>query len=433
MLGLAADLGWRAYTRPRFAVLVEGNILGALRQPDLAQKALDSVMADIPPEMQSMVNLKDKLEVRTLERAQSRPAVVTETLIKQALVKTVPSLAFATAITVNGQDVVAVSDEPTAEAVKESILDEYKDTVLKDASVEQLAFQETIDWHPKVVPTERVRSVEEAITILKHGTDRVVTYHVKNGDTGWDIARSYNVSTDQLAKANPNVNLEALQIDQALNVTFREPYVHTQSVSKRVVQESIPFTEQTQKDSNLWPWQYVVVTPGVPGSRELTIREYRENGQVVKTEVINNKVLSQPKVQVAKTGTKQVPNLGTGSLVFPVVGEITSPFGPRWGSYHSGLDIAVSEGTPVLAADSGMVTFEGWDSNYGYVVHIDHGGGQLVTWYAHLSRFGVAQGAVVQKGDVIGYSGNTGFSTGPHLHFEVHDNGSAVNPINYYQ
>jgi LysM repeat protein len=165
-------------------------------------------MADTPPEMQSMVKLKDKLEVRTLERAQSRPAVVTETLIKQALVKTVPSLAFATAITVNGQDVVAVSDEATAEAVKESILDEYKDTVLKDASVEQLAFQEQIDWHPKVVPTERVRSSEEAISILKHGTDRVVTYHVKDGDTGWDIARSYNVSTDQLAKANPNVNLD---------------------------------------------------------------------------------------------------------------------------------------------------------------------------------------------------------------------------------
>lgn len=388
VLGLAADLSWRAYAPPRSGTLAQASLLGALSE------------LEVPP---------------------TAP-------------ETVPTLVEATAITVNGQDVVAVTDVEAAKAVKESILNEYKSDVLHDASdVEQLAFQEQIDWHPKTVPLERVRTIEDAISILKHGTDRRVTYEVRSGDTGWDIARSYNVSTDQLAQANPAVNLENLQIGQELNVTFREPYVHTQSISKRVVKESIPFTERVTKDADLWPWQYVVITPGIPGARELTIREYRENGRVVKTEVIENKVLEQPKQQVAKTGSKQVPDMGTGSLVFPVAGDITSWFGPRWGSFHYALDIAASTGTPVLAADSGMVVYRGWDGNYGMVIHLDHGGGDLVTWYAHLSGYAVKQGDTVEKGQVIGYVGDTGFSTGPHLHYEVHVDGVAVDPLEFYQ
>ncbi|HYF92953.1 MAG TPA: peptidoglycan DD-metalloendopeptidase family protein [Symbiobacteriaceae bacterium] len=434
LLGVAADLGWRAYTRPRYAVLVAGNLVGALRQPEVAEKALEAVFSQVPKELQAQVDLKSQIQVRPLSKEDNQPAVTDSPMIEQALVKTIPSLAYATAITVDGQDIVAVNDVEAARTVRETILAEYKTAVLGDSSdVEQLAFQEKIDWHPKVVPTERVRTVEEAINILKHGTDKLATYIVKSGDTGWDIARSYNVTTDQLAKANPEVDLESLQIDQALNVTFREPYVHTQSVSKRVVKEGIPFTERTVKDPDLWPWQYVVLTPGAPGVRELTIREYRENGRVVKTEVLENEVLQQPKQQVARTGTKQVPALGTGTLVFPVVGELTSPFAPRWGSFHYGIDLAASEGTPVLAADSGMVVFRGWDGNYGYVLHVDHGGGEMVTWYAHLSGFAVSQGETVTKGQVIGYVGNTGFSTGPHLHYEVHVNGTAVNPLEFYQ
>lgn len=388
MLGLVADLSWRAYAPPRSGTLAQASLLGALSQPEA------------PPTAQ----------------------------------KPVSKLVDATAITVNGQDVVAVSDVEAAKAVKDSILNEYKTDVLQDASdVEQLAFLEHIDWHPKTVPSERVRTIEEAISILKHGTDRLVTYEVRSGDTGWDIARSYNVSTDQLAQANPAINLESLQIGQQLNVTFREPHVHTQSISKRVVKESIPFTERVTKDANLWPWQYVVTTPGVPGTRELTIREYRENGRIVKTEVTENKVLEQPKQQVATTGTKQVPDMGTGAMVFPVSGDITSWFGPRWGSFHYALDVAASSGTPVLAADSGMVIYRGWDGNYGMVIHIDHGGGDLVTWYAHLSGYAVNQGDTVEKGQVIGYVGDTGFSTGSHLHYEVHVDGVAVNPLEFYQ
>lgn len=432
MLGIAADLGWRALSRPRYAVIVDGRLVGAIRQPDVAMAVLQSLLGQITPEMELHVNLAEKLTVRSLEQKE-RVSTISESEIETALVQTIPSLAQATAITVNGQDVVAVADVNSAQAVRDRILDEYKSTVLRDASaVEQVKFQETIAWRPKLVKTENVRSVEEAIRILKHGTDKLVTHLVQKGDTGWDIARSYNVTTEQLAKANPALNLDTLQIGETLNVTFREPYVHTQSVSKRMVKEPIPFTEQIVKDDSLWPWQYEVQTPGAHGSRQLTIREYRENGRIVKTEVLENVVLEKPKVQIAKQGTKQVPALGTGALVYPVVGVTTSYFGPRWGGVHQGIDIGAQTGTPVLAADSGMVVFRGWEGNYGYIVRINHGSG-MVTWYGHLSGFNVQLGDRVNKGDVIGYVGNTGYSTGPHLHYEVHVDGSPVNPLRYYQ
>ena len=436
ILGILGDLGWRSATRPRFVVEVAGKVVGAIRKPEVAQAALDTVMKQITPEMQLKVNLPETLTVRSV-RPGERLAAATPEAIEIALAGQIPSFVRAIAITVNGNDVVAVESEQAAQVVRDRILDEYRQTVLKDASaVEQLKFQETIAWHPKLVKEENVRSIDEAMNILKLGTNRLVTYVVKSGDTGWDIARSYNLTTDQLARANPTADIENLQIGQVLNVTYKEPYVHTVSVSKKVVTEPIPFTEEIQRDANLWPWQYQIVTPGVPGTRQLTIREYRENGTVIKTEVLSNEVKTQPKAQVAKQGTKQIPDLGTGQLVFPVVGVLTSPFGPRWGElgdFHTGIDIAAPAGTPVLAADSGMVVFRGWSGNYGNLLKIDHGGGKLETWYGHLSAFNVSVGDTVKKGQVIGYVGNTGFSTGPHLHYEVRDHGTAVDPLGYYK
>ena len=121
---------------------------------------------------------------------------------------------------------------------------------------------------------------------------------------------------------------------------------------------------------------------------------------------------------------------GSGQLIWPVNGTLTSPFGYRWGRLHAGIDIAVPEGTPIRAADSGRVALAQYYGGYGNYTCIDHGGG-LSTCYGHQSGFAVSSGDSVTQGDVIGYSGNTGSSTGPHLHFEVRVNGTPVDPMGY--
>ena len=121
---------------------------------------------------------------------------------------------------------------------------------------------------------------------------------------------------------------------------------------------------------------------------------------------------------------------GSGRFIWPVNGTFTSPFGYRWGRLHAGIDIAVPEGTPIRAADGGTVAIAGWTGGYGNYTCINHGGG-VSTCYGHQSRIAVSVGQSVSQGQVIGYSGNTGNSTGPHLHFEVRIGGNPVDPMGY--
>lgn len=118
------------------------------------------------------------------------------------------------------------------------------------------------------------------------------------------------------------------------------------------------------------------------------------------------------------------------SLVAPVGGMISSRFGGRGRGVHTGLDIATSMGTGVVAASGGTVVFAAYSGGYGNIIKIDHGNG-VQTWYAHLSAIYVAPGQAVGQGTLIGAVGSTGNSTGPHLHLEIRINGEAVNPQAY--
>lgn len=126
----------------------------------------------------------------------------------------------------------------------------------------------------------------------------------------------------------------------------------------------------------------------------------------------------------------------TGKLAWPTNGRISSGFGSRRSSlsgsvrFHAGIDLYAPNGTPVIAADGGQVIQAGYYGGYGYSVLIYHGGG-FATFYAHLSGFTVSPGQMVQRGQLIGFVGTTGWTTGPHLHFEVRINGIPQNPLNY--
>lgn len=122
--------------------------------------------------------------------------------------------------------------------------------------------------------------------------------------------------------------------------------------------------------------------------------------------------------------------------LWPVNGQLGSFFGLRrdpfsgLGEFHPGVDIVVNPGTPVRATGDGRVTLAGWNGGYGLAVVVNHGNG-LETLYGHLSKLGYLVGQEVRRGEIIGYSGATGRATGPHVHYEVHVAGAAVNPYRY--
>jgi murein DD-endopeptidase MepM/ murein hydrolase activator NlpD len=138
----------------------------------------------------------------------------------------------------------------------------------------------------------------------------------------------------------------------------------------------------------------------------------------------------------AKRGDPVQVILGTGQFTLPSAGEITSPFGWRmhpvlgYQRLHSGMDFGADYGSPIFAADSGIVIFSGWYGGYGNTIIIDHGNG-LTTLYGHAEELFVDEGLSVQRGQAIAATGSTGLSTGPHLHFEVRRDGEPVDPAEY--
>ncbi len=121
---------------------------------------------------------------------------------------------------------------------------------------------------------------------------------------------------------------------------------------------------------------------------------------------------------------------------YPVPGDISSPFGMREhptsgkDDFHSGIDLAISPGTPVKATADGIVSYSGWHGGSGNLVGLEHGHG-FSTFYAHNKSTVVNIGQKVRRGDIIGYSGTTGNSTGPHVHYEIWKDGKAINPAAY--
>ena len=156
-----------------------------------------------------------------------------------------------------------------------------------------------------------------------------------------------------------------------------------------------------------------------------------DNGQLVLTPA--TKVASAPSALTYRPASVSIPSR------MPVSGAaLTSGFGMRWHPViggrraHKGVDLAEPVGSPVYATADGMVSRADWFSSYGLFISLEHGG-NIQTRYGHLSRLNVAAGQTVHKGDLIGYVGTTGRSTGPHLHYEVRIAGVAVNPIPYLQ
>lgn len=143
--------------------------------------------------------------------------------------------------------------------------------------------------------------------------------------------------------------------------------------------------------------------------------------------------------EAAKQSYTGTGSTATGSFVWPIPSStyVTSGFGwrihPIFGTkrYHNGIDISANSGSTIVAADSGTVSIATYSSSYGNYVVLYHSGG-TTTLYAHMSSIAVSAGDSVSQGDTIGYVGSTGWSTGPHCHFEISANGTRVNPLNYF-
>lgn len=235
---------------------------------------------------------------------------------------------------------------------------------------------------------------------------------------------TYNKNKEEIeVVGNPTTLIPELKEKVAVKVTGEE-----------IATKEVHFGTVYEEDPDMYEDEQYVRVEGINGSKTVVDEVTYVNGEESKRVEIS--VIDEvPCVNaVIVKGTKPAPY-----CIYPVNGTLTSGFGYRsaattygvGSTNHAGIDLVVPTGTPVKAAHDGVVTKStGWMGGYGNVVFLDHGDG-IVTVYAHNSSIAVSVGQEVKRGDIIAYSGSTGASTAPHVHFEVQVNGTPQNPLNY--
>ena len=263
------------------------------------------------------------------------------------------------------------------------------------------------------------RTAEDAQALL----DRVKAQYTTAADENTDFLQTVRVD-EVVAETDLVSDLSTLyaQLSPQLDVTSTRAVTYT---------ESIPYETITRENDELDQTYCATIQEGSEGEAVVTAEIQTVDGQEHGRTIVERTVLSNATDEIIEVGTRNV-GIGTGEFMVPLSSyTFTSGFKWRWGKLHSGVDLAVDEGTPVYAADNGkVIVAEDSGNGYGNYIILDHQNGYK-TLYGHNSELLVSVGDIVAKGDKIALSGNTGNSTGPHLHFEIHVGDEKVDPQQY--
>ena len=313
--------------------------------------------------------------------------------------------------------------------------DVEKDFEDYDLGLIEIGFGDKIEVAEVYVGQKDIDNVDEAIEDLTQEELKNDIYKVVSGDTLSEIAYKVGLPMEDLVAMNENLLEDAnstIRPDDELVITVPEPKLTVVRTEELYYEEN--YTEETEYILNDEWFTTDKVTHRQPsdGHRKVVAKVTFNNDKEAFTDIIKEEVTVKAVAKIVEKGTKIPP-----TYIKPIYGgRVTSTFGYRnrptkgASSYHKGIDWGTPIGTPVYASSGGTVAKAGWGSGYGYCIYINHPDGKQ-TRYGHLSKVLVSAGQSVSQGQRIALSGNTGVSTGPHLHFEILVGGTQVNPFNF--
>ena len=342
------------------------------------------------------------------------------------------SAAFAVRAGVNAE-LVAIMENASLDATEKAVdAQESADSdVVSDSDYQtgilDMDFVEEIEVYENYVAADEVSDIEEQVIEVTKEKESNKIYVVESGDCLSVIAMDHDTTVSSIVELNGLSGADAMIRDgQELIVAVPEPDLKIRLTMGEVYEEDYTADPVIIENDSWYTTKEVVHQEGTTGYRERNDVVVYENGIEVSREMIHENVLEESEAAVIERGTIIPP-----TYIKPLAGgRYTSGFGRRWGRMHKGVDWACPVGTTVYASCAGTVIQASYNGGYGNNVVISHPDGRL-TRYAHNSKLLVRVGQHVEQGEPIALSGNTGRSTGPHVHFEIYVNGAAVDPLKY--
>lgn len=475
----ATMIGITIYRSNLREIKLDGVVIGYTKDEQLATELLEEVKASVNEENGNTIQWDVNL---SMEKGKGKRASSKEEL-KKAMEETLESLKgdqaqLSYALKINDYEVILKSKKEVKEVLQKTqekysktsdvqialVTDEKKGTLVPEVNmvtksdknqhmvaaartvtdqteqsqtnkkskksqneVVKVAFAEDIEIEPVYVKSEELTQVKEAVLDITKEKDQDETYKVKKGDTISGIANENGMTVKEFMKLNTQIkDSDSIMPGDEVVISVPTPELSVIVQKEELTKKKYYADTVYVKDSSMYEGESKVVQKGKAGVKQVTSLVSYKNGQAYRSKVTDTEVIKKAVPKKVVQGTKVRP-----TYIKPINGgTLTSRVGARWGRMHEGVDWACSIGTTVMASREGTVIQAGWINGYGNCVTISHGDG-VITRYGHMNSVSVSVGQAVSQGETIGYSGNTGRSTGPHLHFELRINGVVKDPLDY--
>ena len=391
-----------------------------------------------------MVNLASKEEVLTLLRAainqydaekkydvelsldaERELSVLTSEVLAKEEIKATEAEVVSTSA---GIDLLVEEIFASVEPAVEKDFEDY------DNGLIYINFGDTVEVVEAYLSKDELTDIDTAIAEITKEEEKSEIYEVVEGDTLSAISLKTNIPMEKIIEMNETLEDEKsiIRIGDGLVITVPEPEITIERQEERYIEEDYE-EEIIYIDNDEWYTNQTktLQEPSAGHRKVVALSSYRNNKEVSR-EIIKEEITYEAVPKIVERGTK-IPPIYLKPLMG---GRLSSGFGKRSAptrgasTYHRGVDWATPVGTAITSSAAGTVAKAGWGSGYGYVVYVNHADGRQ-TRYAHLSKILVSTGQTVSQGQKIALSGNTGISSGPHLHFEILIGGSQVNPLKY--
>ena len=412
-------------------VIYEGQALDTVAS-ELEAKRVTASIADITSETLGKTFTFSDSSIQYTSGLVERSAVVDRAELEEELTDEMGLVTQGYSLYINDELIGSTQYE----GALEGLLDQLKESYISEDTL-TVDFVEDVRIAKGYVPTESIMNLGQIAEILNSTKEGEVTYTVVKGDTWSGIANSHGMTTKELLAINPDFDINRLQIGDELTLSNAVPYLTVMVTERQNYVEDIQYDITYTDDATMYKGDYKVLSKGVYGTADVVADVTYVNGEETERTVISSVTLTEPVTEQRAQGTKARPSwYPTGSFRWPTSGRITSYFGYRntgirgASTNHRGIDISVSYGTPIYAADGGVVSFSGYKGAMGYVVIIDHQNG-FKTYYEHNSSLLVSAGQTVYKGQQVAKAGRSGVTSGVHCHFGIQYNGTYYNPLNY--